>query len=385
MKKKHQHPGVAAMNASRPAKCRVCGVKIVLTHVRSLELCQKHKAEHFDAQKRANIKRLQDLRLQRRSTPMGQTPTVSRLPSRSREKNRARENQPMAPASPPRVNERSERQREAHLQNTDRATFSEAIALIDAPMREREGFRHGWMANTGAGKTTGIMQYLAHSPSVLTLIHDEAKLQAQYSGPVVERFQDAPDDASQIVFRGNVFRGTKVHPEYVCRLALTITRTMKVPVRVVIDELDRACVPSGRELDSPALQECLAVGRALGLSVCWSTQLPVRAPRAVIDLSSTLALGQLGPRSLNYLDERLCFDPAMLEVVPHLGRGDFVIWENGKPWNGKVYATPHPSSLPAHHPSNSSNSEKSAPSGWSANSSASASNMIPSSDFNAGS
>ena len=63
----------------------------------------------------------------------------------------------------------------------------------------------------------------------------------------------------------------------------------------------------------------------------------------MIDQCSTIAIGQLGPRGLMHLDERLFFDRELLKVVPTLAQGEFVIYEQGKLWNRTIYITPPPS------------------------------------------
>jgi hypothetical protein len=219
-------------------------------------------------------------------------------------------------------------------------SFDDCIALVTESEKRGEGFRHGWIGNTGSGKTTALREFLKRTSDRLVLVHDDTKLDAQYPGSIVRRFEDAPDEATEIVFRGDVFTGAVVDPEYVAEIAIAIARHTRQPLRVVIDELDRACTPGGKELNSPSTRVILTQGRALGVSFLWSTQTPQRMPREVIDQSSTIAIMQLGPRALNYLDERLCFDTELLRVVPDLPVGDFVIYEQGKRWNGVVYKTP---------------------------------------------
>jgi hypothetical protein len=221
-------------------------------------------------------------------------------------------------------------------QQATRASFQDAAELIAGAVSPGEGFRHGWIGNTGTGKTTCIRRFLERR-GPLQLIHDDTKLKPQYAGAVVADFQQAPDDADAVLFRGDPFKGTTVDPDYVCNLALQIARATRQPVQVVIDELDRACSPGGKELASERLREILTQGRALAVSVVWSTQTPQRAPREVIDQSSTIALCQLGPRALLYLDERLMFDRALLDVVPGLEVGQFAIYQQGRPWNGTIY------------------------------------------------
>jgi hypothetical protein len=100
----------------------------------------------------------------------------------------------------------------------------------------------------------------------------------------------------------------------------------------------------GQRLKSPSLLEVLIQGRALDLSLLWSTQTPQRTSVEVIDQSSTIALCALGPKALNYMDERLKFDPELLDAVKDLrsaddgGICDFVLYQSGKRWNRTIYS-----------------------------------------------
>lgn len=297
--------------------CSVCGTTIQVDAPRTLPLCPTHRKNYL-ASPAGRV-----LRKRAKAPTILVSGQVQAVPAAA-----------PAPAPP--------------AQRGDRGSFAEAIATITAPNRVGEGFRHGWIGNTGSGKTTSLRALVGHAEA-LVLIHDDAKLQAQYPGAVCQSISGAPDDARVVVLRGDVFRGITVDPDYVARTALLICRySSGSPVWVVIDELDRACTPGGQKLASDAIRECLTVGRALGLSLVWSTQQPTRAPTEVIDLCTTIAIGQLGPRALNYLDERLAFDRGMLDVVPTLGRGEFVLYEQGRPWNQRIYQTPAP--LPADQP-----------------------------------
>lgn len=226
-------------------------------------------------------------------------------------------------------------------------SFDEAYGLITAPEKEGEGWRLLALGNSGSGKTSLIRAMLARRWDGFTVIHDDSKRRPQYGSAVVRELAHSPDDASIVTLRGDPLRGID-HPvvDDVARLALELARR-DVPVRLVVDELDRACTPGGKELASVALRDCLTKGRSMALSCLLSTQAPQRAPREVIDQATALALCQLGPRALAYLDDRLLFDTALLRVVETLPPLRFVIYRPGYPWNGIIYDCPHPSTLPA--------------------------------------
>ena len=189
------------------------------------------------------------------------------------------------------------------------------------------------------------MRVLATLPDQsLVLIHDDKRASPEYPGvryfATTDEMLATPtaelDQLSEAGFRGDPYRGVVCEVDQVAQLALGFAR-QRHRVRLVVDELDRALTPGGRELRSEYLRACLTQGRAMGLSVLWGTQTPQRVPREALDQASSLSLFRLGPRALNYLDSVCLFDPAMLARVQTLDVGDFVLWRNGYPWDRCVY------------------------------------------------
>ncbi len=224
-----------------------------------------------------------------------------------------------------------------------RRPFGDAAALIREPEARRQGWRLLWLGNSGTGKTVGIRALLAEPwPGGLTLIHDDKERDPQYPGAAASSIDAAPDDAEIVTLRGNVFAGESfVEVDTVAELALQVAMS-GVPVRLVVDELDRAVTPGGKVLQGKFLRDCLTKGRSLDLSVLATTQAPQRCPVEVIDQATIVALGQLGPRALNYLDERMLFDAELLSVVETLQPLEFVLYQQGRHWNRCVYTTPLP-------------------------------------------
>lgn len=188
-----------------------------------------------------------------------------------------------------------------------------------------------------AGRLAGV--------ALLAISHDDTKLDAQCPGAArvnpadlnARPLTDAEDALGGVVFRGDVYRGVVVEVEEVAAFALSLARRRHRTL-LVVDELDRACTPGGKDLASTSLRTALTQGRALGLCVSWTTQSPARAPKEVLDQATSVGLFRVGPRALNYLDERLYFDKEMLEVVPNLQRGEFVLHRPGAPWDRTIYA-----------------------------------------------
>lgn len=218
-----------------------------------------------------------------------------------------------------------------------------AIALITEPARVGDGWRHLWLGDTGTGKTWAQRE-LVNLGGQLVIIHDDKGARAEY--PHVRYFTTTADllaapaeeaaALSAAAFKGDPFSGVVCEVEEVAALALQLAR-VRIPVRLVVDEWDRAVSDGGRKLEAPALQACLTTGRALGLSVTGGAQTPQRCGDIVINSASSIGIFRLGQRAVNYLEERLLFDREMTAVIPTLAVGDFVIHRPGRPWDRTIY------------------------------------------------
>jgi hypothetical protein len=337
---------LAQLQQPRPINCKVCGKRAIVKGAAALLLCPTHKKAHVEGRhRRARKARYDREKAAAAGLPVSGLPdvrdpaqpppapaTVREAPPAARRPEGQRENATLAPGAPP------------PIAGTRSGSFADAIRLIAAPAERGEGYRHGWIGNTGSGKTTAIRGFLSATDQIFTLIHDDTKLDPQYDGVKCESLDQigaaVAAEVTAITLRGDAFKGSRVEVETVAALALQIARASRQPVRLVVDELDRACTAGGKQIASESLRAAFTLGRALSVSVLWSTQTPTRCPTEVIDQSSTIALCQLGPRALNYLDERLAFDPDLLQVVPTLAIGQFVIYEAGRPWNRTIYQTP---------------------------------------------
>ena len=210
-------------------------------------------------------------------------------------------------------------------------------------MKKGDGWRHIWLGDTGTGKTWAQRRLVDH-PGQFVLIHDDSKAQPEY--PDVRYFRSPaeiydvpPDEAATltaVAFRGDPYAAIVCEVDEVAGAALAFARS-KFKVRLVVDEWERAMSDGGRVLEAPNLRTCLTTGRAMGLSVAGGAQTPQRVGDVVINSASSVGLFRLGPRAVAYLDDRLKFDPEMLEVVPTLAVGDFVIHRPGHPWDRVVY------------------------------------------------
>ncbi len=179
----------------------------------------------------------------------------------------------------------------------------------------------------------------------LTLIHDVKHAdRCQYPGwkttDPATALDNVPDGATSIVFRNDPYAGIYVNPDDVCALALRLARA-RMPVRLCIDELSKVVTDGGKALTAPSFRECNSEGGAMGLSIISSTQDPHRCPETVLASATAVVIGNLGPREVNYLDGPLCFDSDMMEIVPTLQKGQFVIRFSGESvWDRTVYTCP---------------------------------------------
>lgn len=212
--------------------------------------------------------------------------------------------------------------------------------------RNREGARVAVLAATRHGKTHLIREFVGLGGDCLTMIHDVAKIDPQYlaipprSGCVVSGVQQmalVPESADTITFRGDVIADQVCDVESVAALALAWSRS-RVPVRLVVDELEQAVTPGGKKLVSESLLKIGVQGGQLGLTLIWSTQIPQRAPSDALTQCSAVVLGRLEAQAINYLDGTLYFDREMTEALGTLQVGEFVVRIPGQPWDRVIYS-----------------------------------------------
>ena len=222
-----------------------------------------------------------------------------------------------------------------------RGSGAAAVAVITEPATHGDGWRHLWLGDTGQGKTWAMRELIA-IPGQLVFVHDDKSATPEYPDhavyfrhPAELRFL-SPDQCSQLsaaAFRGDVHAGDICDPDEVAEAALMCARK-RIPAMLVIDEWRRVATGKG---EAPNVEACVLTGRAMGLSVAAGAQIPQNVGGVMLNSCSSVGLFRVGPAGLNYLDERLYFDREMLEVVPTLAKGDFVIHRPGHPWDRTVY------------------------------------------------
>ena len=338
-RKQHRH--ITRLNAQarkpRRVECEECG-KTIIVKGRQLQLCKPHRKEH--------IEKVADARKRKAAKPNAVRGVRKTLRTRATSKAASVPRVQKDPHNAAHVGKDPKLEKTKSPAAHQRGTFAQAVGLITDRELRGQGFRHGLLGTTGSGKTTG-MRALVLESSTLTLIHDDSKPEVQYKHDVVRSFDQAPDDAKRIVFRGDAFADVFVEVEEVADITMRIARATRKPVRLVVDEVDRACSEGMREITSPAFKKAFHKGRGFGVSVMWSTVQP-QIPATLIDQASTISFYRMGPRALNYAGDVLKLDKEMLDVILTLEDFEFVIYEQGRPWNRIIYPTPTPQELEQH-------------------------------------
>ncbi len=219
----------------------------------------------------------------------------------------------------------------------------EADRIVTAPESEREAWRLLVLGDSGTGKSQGIKALLSQPwERGITVIHDDTKRVRQYldlvgvRSVVCDSLAAAPDDAQVITFYRDPRTSSLIEPDYVCQVGMWMGQ-QGAPVRVVLDELDRALTKGGKSYEGFGLLDVCARGRALEVSLIAQAQNPLRVPADICNLATAAYLYRLGPRALNYLDAVWCFDREMLAVIPTLQKFEFVLHVPSTPWNGRIY------------------------------------------------
>lgn len=232
----------------------------------------------------------------------------------------------------------------------------QALAEIIASARRGDGWRHGWLGDSGMGKTRANVELVEYALKtggahlVLTL-DDKSNHYAQYEGT----FRIDPNH-----LRGNhpangerqnhiVFRGVAISRRFdrgcsaedVGLLAQEIAGTSRGLILVNIDELADATNGGQawkREEGESRIAQIFRKGRGVGISITWTTQVPQSIPREAFALSDTIGIFRLSGREIEYLLSKRVITPQLAAVIPHLQVGQWVLYnKNRGDWDGRVY------------------------------------------------
>lgn len=225
-----------------------------------------------------------------------------------------------------------------------------AWARLAAPLRRKEGIRVGALGISGAGKTTGLVDFVASLQTErlidVTLIYDIKLPIPQYPGQVSHDANDITNSPPERYPAAMVLRRKDLDHEPSLEDAARVTLHASyhgVPTLLLVDEFARALSPSGREFTAPSVRRLLSEGRALGASLLWTTQLPQRTPTEAFDQSQIL-LFRCGAKALAYLIDQRVIDEKTAAVVAALERGQFVLVASDEDFDGIVYEVPPPRS-----------------------------------------
>lgn len=230
---------------------------------------------------------------------------------------------------------------------------SRCLTKILGPLERGEGIRHGWLGDSGSGKTWANKWLVAEAVRRrlvdVVLVIDDKGPEQQYAGCArvhVEHLRAQPPAEGErdevIVFRGIAARtGEACEPDDVAAMAFELSLMEGEPKPLVsIDELRRAVSPAGREWRAKEVPRLFTEGRGVGVSITWTTQSPQRIPVEAFDQSETVGLFRCGPRAINYLVRAEVITPQLAELVAGLQNGEFILVEASGAWDGYVYRAP---------------------------------------------
>ncbi len=222
-----------------------------------------------------------------------------------------------------------------------------------APLASSGGFKHGAVAAPAQGKTTILRQvllrFLNTVPNSTAFVHDVSGRRAQYPGLLwgrVDTFKARggflPGDPRCVVFRGE-----EEPIENVAELALDPRQVLPAgapsgPSMLVADEIEYACTEGTNRLRKEArpVRQVFTIGRRRGASGLWSCQLLQYVPISVFGLSTSISLGNSPEPALEYMEAKLRVPHQVVELLPKLDVGEFVLYRPGFGASLDVYKFP---------------------------------------------
>lgn len=235
-------------------------------------------------------------------------------------------------------------------------TPTDAVNIIVEPLRKDEAIRHGWLGDSGMGKSVAnciLIEYiLANKLAQLVLTMDDKTPKKSYyprgamRSTIHDYMMNHQNTGNHVVFRGvsmNRDKNETVEPGQIAELAWDLVREAPMQVVVNVDELSDATPGQGQAWlqESEPLAQVFRKGRGAGISVVWTTQLPQTLPLEAFGLSETLAIFRLDGREVDYLYRKRVLSTELVEVVGGLEVGEWVLYRKGRGgWDGNVYKFP---------------------------------------------
>lgn len=234
----------------------------------------------------------------------------------------------------------------------------EAARIVLAPLREDEAPIVTLVGTTGTGKTTALLAlsqaYLRSSANGVLVISEDKGLTSRYPGAIRRNREDlearplSAEEARQrtIVFRGDPTGNVDCNPEDSAAFAWELIRLGRRSLQVN-DELAReeVCVGTAWKGGIRWLPKTYKQGRELGVGSLAASQQPIDVPIIVWTQSTSVIVFKLDGMGLDVLRRRGLLSGGVDKVIPSLHglespkaqRGDFVLLQPGRPWDGKVY------------------------------------------------
>ena len=235
-------------------------------------------------------------------------------------------------------------------------TPTDAVNIITEPLARDEAIRHGWLGDSGMGKSVAnciLIEYiLAKKLAQLVLTMDDKTPKKSYyprgamRSTIHDYMMNCQNSGNHVVFRGvsmNRNKDETIEPGQIAELAWDLVREAPLQVVVNIDELSDATPGQGQAWlqESEPLAAVFRKGRGAGISVVWTTQLPQTLPLEAFGLSETLAIFRLDGREVDYLYRKRVLSTELVEVVGGLDVGEWVLYRKGRGgWDGNIYKFP---------------------------------------------
>lgn len=230
------------------------------------------------------------------------------------------------------------------------------LEQICAPLlaRKPSGMRHLWLGDSGMGKTVANAKLLdwIHKRRLVNVtytIDDKNAHEVQYEGGCLrvnpDHLRKVPprdkENARHIVFRG-IAATKRPGPDVdeiifdTSVLAWESVRESSIQVLLNIDELADA-TNGAQGWKQPEVASLYRKGRAVGISVVATTQLPQELPRAAFGLSETIGLFRMSGREVEYLASKRVIPDTEIEAICNLEIGEWRLFAKSKPLDPKVY------------------------------------------------
>lgn len=233
---------------------------------------------------------------------------------------------------------------------------NQVLEQITEPLRKREGIRHLWLGDTGQGKTVAndqLLRWIRKKRLVdITLTVDDKNAHAvQYVGGTLrtnpEHLRKTPvkdnENARHIIFRG-IAETKRPGPDVdnlvsdSFQMAWELVRDKPCQVLVNIDELaDASDNQHWIGGTNGYAAQSYRKGRAVGISIVATTQLPQLLPREAFGLSETIGIFRLTTREAAYLAKYRVIEESEVEPIANLKVGQFRLFRKSHPLDPRIY------------------------------------------------